>query len=258
MTVYHLYLDESETHNSGINRAFCLAGIIVEKGYYENTIIAELNRIKKIIWHDYSNPTNIILHEKDVRFAQHRLNQLTKVAPEYHRFRKNQYSKILYAELKNLYNLGLFTVIGSCIIEDNLYSYFDKDIISDKYLIAMQILLENYCHFLQINRGIGYIYIESRKEDTDKHVRMHFNHIKAMGSMYISPYAMQRHIQEIFFPEKRENVPGLQIADFAPNPLARRAINKQQPKYNIYQAIRKFRYDGGLMKHDRFGVKIMP
>ena len=87
---------------------------------------------------------------------------------------------------------------------------------------------------------------------------MHFNHVKAMGSMFISPFAMQNYLREIDFPPKSSNNPGLQIADFIPNPFARNALKKKQNKYSIYSQLRLLRYDGGLKRYDRFGMKIMP
>ena len=57
---------------------------------------------------------------------------------------------------------------------------------------------------------------------------MHFNHVKAMGSMFISPFAMQNYLREIDFPPKSSNNPGLQIADFIPNPFARNALKRNR------------------------------
>lgn len=262
---YNLYLDESETHDSGDNRIFCIAGVIIEEENYNKIIVPELSRIKKLIWSDLPNPEELVLHEKDVRFANNRSNRhdLHKIKPEFHRFQSNENTRQLYTELGKLYHLNSITVIGACVSLKDLDTYFHRDILSDKYLICMQILLENYCHFLQRHNGYGHVFYESREEHQDKEIRMRFNHIMAIGSMYINPYAVQRHLTGITFPTKFSNIEGLQIADFVPNDLARKALSKKinvnkKNRFNISNNIRKARYDGGLSKYDRFGFKIMP
>ena len=45
--MYHLYLDESETHNFGKNRVFTIAGVIVEENYHNTTLTNELIKLKK-------------------------------------------------------------------------------------------------------------------------------------------------------------------------------------------------------------------
>jgi hypothetical protein len=205
MSVYNLYLDESETHNNyGEERVFCIAGIIVEENNFKNLIVPSMNKLKRKIWSDIKNPEAVVLHEKDIRFANNFRNRryLNQIGSEFHRFSQNSNIRTLYKEIENIYSLNLMTVIGSCVILDDLYKYFHTDIISDKYIICMQILLENFCQFLKVHNSTGHIFCESRGEVLDKEIRMKFNHIKAMGSMYISPYAIQTHLNDISFPAK--------------------------------------------------------
>lgn len=69
---------------------------------------------------------------------------------------------------------------------------------------------------------------------------------------------MQKHLKEIYFPTKLDNIAGLQIADFVPNHFARKCAGKEQNRFNIYQSIRKCRYNGGVGNVNRFGIKNMP
>jgi hypothetical protein len=256
MNKYHLYLDESETHTDGKERIFCLAGIIVEENNFVNVIEPGLNDLKKVIWHDLPNPTSYILHEKDVRSAQK--NKMRNINPEFYRFRKGSYSRNLYNGIGDLINSSSCKIVGSAIHMDNLDMHFKKTIVSHNYLIAFQIILENFSHFLESVNGVGSVFYESRDDKANSIVRMQFNQIKAMGSMYVNPYAMQKHIREIEFPGKTENNAGLQVADFVPNPFARLSLGKAQHKFNLYPTLRTARYDGGIFKGDRFGVKMMP
>lgn len=256
MDKYHLYLDESETHINGTNRIFCLAGIIVKEDDFNTVLKPRLDNLKQQVFHDLTNPTDYILHEKDIRSAQK--NKMKNINPEFRRFKQAHYSRMLYNELEQIVQSSSCKVIGSCIHMDDLNKHFNKKIVSQNYLIAFQIILENFCHFLERVNGTGHVFYESRDEKPDSIVRMQFNHVKAMGSMYVNPYAMQRHIREIDFPNKLENNAGLQIADFIPNPFARKVLEKKQYKFNIYKTLRLVRYDGGIYKGNRFGIKVMP
>lgn len=260
MDRYHLYLDESETHNNGTNRVFCLAGIIVK----ENEVPAletSLNNLKSQIWTGFPNPTNLILHEKEVRAATKGQNSVKNSKPEYRIFRKNSNVKALYTGLGDIINDRACTVIGAAIKKDELAQYFKPNITSPEYLIAMQIILENYCHFLESVNGVGKVFYESVDAHDRQHnarVKMHFHQIKAMGSMYVNAFAMQRYLGEIEFPSKQVNTAGLQVADFVPNVFARSTLGLPKHKPSIYDVLRKSRYDGNLMKHNRFGIKVMP
>ena len=256
MNEYYLFLDESETHTNFKNQYFCIAGAIIKKEDYE-TVKQMINNLKILLWHDV-NAINYIFHEKDVKSANHRKVDFHSLGLEYEIFKQNKNVRLLYAELAKILETASAIIIGSCVNIDLLNRYFSEEILSDKYLIAMQILLENYCHFLRCNQGTGVIYYESRQEHQDKEVRMRINHIKAMGTMFVSPYAMQKHLKEIYFPTKKENIAGLQIADFIPNSFARKGAEKEQSRYNIYQCIRKLRYDGGIQNYNRFGIKYLP
>jgi len=261
MAIYHLYLDESETSdNSGNNRVFCIAGIIIEENDDKDILIPAVNNLKKVVWNDMVAPENIVLHEKDVRFANNfrNRNKLDNVKPEFHRFVQNVNVRLLYNGIGEIYQSNKITVIGSCVILDDLYRYFHEDIISDKYIICMQILFENFCQFLKSKNSVGYVFYESREEPQDKEIRMRFNNIKSMGSLYISSYAMQIHLKDITFPSKSENNCGLQMADFVPNGFARHYANFNEHRFNINNVLNIHRYDGGLYKPERFGIKVLP
>lgn len=49
----------------------------------------------------------------------------------------------------------------------------------------------------------------------------------------------------------------LQLADFIPNSLARRALNKKQKPFSILEGIENKLYDGEVGMSERFGFKII-
>lgn len=258
---YHLYLDESETHTNGKKRIFCIAGIIVKKEVHDNFLVSEVNDIKKKLWGNISiNNNQYILHEKDIRFAQNQNNKfkLHEIDPIYRIFKDNRPSSLLYNGLEKIINNPEITVIGGCIVSNEIYKHYDNHILPEKQLIIMQVLLENFCHFLRSKKAEGHIFYEAVEEKANNLMRRRFNHIELMGTMYVSPKAIQDHIVDMQFPNKTENVVGLQIADFIPNNIVRKVGGKPKHRFNLNEAIRLSRYDGGIMKHDKFGVKIIP
>ena len=264
---YYLYLDESETHDTlnkaWINKVFALVGFIIKKADHDTLLTNDLNALKAALWHDLPKPSSYILHEMDVKFAQNNKNayKLQKINSEYRRFRSSKYSNILYKGLKKIILSNNIKTMGAVVVDNELKRHYNKSVLTDQYLIATQIILENYCHFLQQVNGVGYVIYESRLEQ-DRDVRMRINQIKAMGTMYISPYAIQERIINVEFFNKFQNVTGLQIADFMPNSIARKTsetlYGKKLGKFTLYQPIRKMRYDGGIGLFDRFGIKTLP
>ncbi|WP_117161457.1 DUF3800 domain-containing protein [Paraliobacillus sp. X-1268] len=258
---YHLYLDESETHTNGKNKIFCIAGIIVKEDVHNNVLAKEINSMKEQIWGSVAiNNNKYILHEKDIRFAQNRNNKfkLNEIDPIYHIFKHNRTSNVLYNGLENIVGKHEVTVIGGCIVEKEIYKHYDDYILPDKQLIIMQVILENFCHFLRSRKAEGVIFYEAVEEKANNIMRRRFNHIELMGTMYISPEAIQKHIIDLRFPNKSENVAGLQIADFIPNNIVRKVGNKKKHRFNLYEPIRVSRYDGSIMKREKFGVKVIP
>lgn len=262
MNIYNLYLDESVTHDNSKNKHFSIAGIIVEEKYHENFLNLQLAELKKKVWgNDYPIDYNrFILHEKDIKEALNPKNKgkLKQLSTEYQRFSNFKNAKIVYDELERIIRNKEIHVIGGCIIEDELKKHYYDDVLTDQSLILLQIILENFCHFLKEKNGVGKIYYESIGEMQNRAMSMRFHHIKALGTMFVHPYAMQTLIKDITFPNKSENVSGLQIADFIPNNIVRFIANKPKNKLNLYNAINKTKYDGGLNKPEKYGIKIIP
>lgn len=262
---YNLYLDESETHNTDssgkwINQVFCISGIIVKEDFHNSFVIPEINKIKKEIWSDLPDYLDKILHEKEIRYVQNPNNKykLNKVKSEYIRFGNPNNSMKLFTGLEKIIRQKEITIIGSCIVIDELNRNFHPEILSNKSLIAMQIIMENFCHFLKLNNGVGRIFYESIEDEPDKQMCLRFHHIKATGTMYVNPHAIQKMIISIDFPKKGDNIAGLQVADFIPNDIAREIAKKKKHQFNLCNVIRRREYDGNMVRKDKYGVKIIP
>ncbi len=261
---FTLYLDESETHtynktlNVNDNYHFCMAGIIIAEDYYTQ-LECSVNLLKQTIWNEFPNPEKIILHQMLINDAEKgRLN--SEKYPEYIKFTKKSERKKLYDEIKKILSDNNITIIGSSINKDKLKKYYSVSGRNkqDESLVTMQLLLENYCHFLCTNDGIGNIVYESRELISNERLRDKYYHMKLMGSMYMSKEAAEKRLLGIDFVTKNDNCAGLQIADFVPLSFARNHAGMLQIKPNIFSTLQYCRYDGRLNQKERFGIKYMP
>ena len=126
---------------------------------------------------------------------------------------------------------------------------------NDEYFIALQIILENFVHFLNNTNSMGAVYIESRGLVEDQLLEDHYNTIKTNGTLFIDKSEFKKRLKTISFPMKADNNIGIQIADFVPNPIARHLSNLEQRKYNLFSEINTRLYDGNVNLVNRFGLK---
>lgn len=261
MKTYTLYLDESETNKNQTIHAYAIGGIIVEDTYHDTVLANKINDVKQKIWPDLVNYQNVILHEKEVKDAtEHRVNR-SNVKQEYMRFYNNSHNCAkLYKELDYTLRSSEIHTIGCVAIEEMLTHNFPAQLSNDYSAICMQIIIENFCRFLYSHQAIGSIKYEARENSQNIAMSQHFHQIKAIGTMYVNSYSIQKYIRNIDFPSKQENIAGLQLADFIPNQIAKKSINKR-----IYANARGFNsniyrktYDGGCNNKTRFGIRVIP
>jgi hypothetical protein len=259
MTDYTLYLDESTTHSGNFkDNAFCMAGIIIKDEDYEKLQL-ELNKLKLKIWSDIAKPEDVILHQMQIITAiKSKQDSSIIVEDEYKRFKQNQNCKTLYENLGGIFDLKFITVIGASLDIKMMNRYYNCGNNLDPYLITLQMILENFCHFLCNNGGRGKILYESREPIPDQQLLDRYYQIKLIGSMYYTKEVMNKRLLSMKFASKLENNAGLQIADFVPNCFARKHKGFRSHRFNIDKQLRIYRYDGGMHLRDKFGVKNMP
>lgn len=248
---YILYLDESETFTSTMDRYFAIGGVIVPDTI-KNQLVQDINTLKSRLWGPMA--TQNILHEKEISEALHK--RLSVTSP-YSIFKNKANIVTLYNGLSVILSKYHIVTIGACLNESEIERLYGKEV-SPKLTIALQLLLENYCHFLMTHNATGDICYESLQEPGNRGLRQRFYELEALGTMYYPPHFFQTHIGDIQFKEKTSNDPGLQLADFIPNTLARVAAGLK-PKHNIFkkQVVRQL-YDGGMNNTEKFGGKVMP
>lgn len=239
---YYLFLDET-VPNAGLP-AFCLAGCIVEETAYQRTLVPAVQQLKDDVF-----GTQVVLHEVEIRKKQYPYRALNNPA-KWDRF-WNGMSSIMEQP-------GLLHVLGAAIRVNDYQKYYPDSVRADQYLVAFQIILENFAHFLERADGKGLMFLESRNPTEDKKVQHLFHTIKVNGTLFLQSAVLQDRLATISFPLKSDNNIGLQIADFIPNSVARFAVEKDQKSPTLLPQIRNTRYDGHVGLPERFGIKIMP
>lgn len=265
MNEYTLYLDESEipiidTDGNEVNKIFIIAGIIVEDDYHDTELTNNLNLIKDTIWdaEKYKNDRhNYILHELEVTSAHY--GHFAKLKHRHHRiFAKSSKYKLLYQEMSVLIQNSKITTLGACIKQTELHNIYNKNVLNDRKSILMQIIIENYYHFLTEHNAIGKICYESMHENQNQIIRKRYQYIKNTGTMFYPAKNINKKIKDLIFIEKNNNVTGLQIADFIPNTLGRVLCGKDSNSESTYQSVYNKLYDGNRKMVTKFGLKIIP
>ena len=270
MDKYTLYLDESRTYNYNKNTkehenpTFVIAGIIVKDEYHDTILFNKIDKLKCNIWNKCENDplyNDKILHELEMsRAITHKLGRL-----------KNDYDKVFknihiynftYDYMTDIIKTSDITILGACIYEDLVNDMNLSQSLNDVYSICMNIIIENYYHFLCTVNGIGSICYESMPDNQNEKVEKRYKYIRNTGTMFYPAKEINRRITSIEFKNKLANIVGLQIADFIPNSMGRHKLHKtynnKKERSIPYSVIESKLYDGAVNNMDRFGLKIMP
>lgn len=255
MDNYTLYLDESQyTNDSKTPKCthFCVAGFIINQNK-----ISELDQkmylLKKNFWPQKYE--TIILHEVDIRKSRSSRNKKNN---DFNILKENKKYREFYDSLSNIVNELDLTIIGASIDETAIKKY-DESHHTYNYNVAIQCIIENYCQFLKKKKAKGNIILESREEKNDEEIKSKFYYLKAMGTMFVTKSSIQNTITEIEFISKKDNIHGIQLADFIPYFFARKNTGKESltPKTSFNDTIRKKQWNGDCYQTSRFGVKII-
>lgn len=241
---YYLYLDESKPNGNNIHH-LCLAGVIIEKSLYEQSLVPSVNILKN----DVFGHSSVILHEIDLRNASVGDFQTMRITEKRDKF---------WGDFKTIFKGFNFKTIGAAVHVKEYRSIYSQNYLNDEYFIALQIVLENFVHFLEANDGMGTVYIESTNPADDKKLKNIYYKIIANGTLYLNSNIFQDRLFNINFNSKVDNIIGLQVADFIPGQLNRSCNSLAPKKYSLFDEIESKLYDGGCSKSSRFGFKIMP
>lgn len=260
MDEYVLYLDESYTYkNNGKKPAFAVGGFIVRKSDISK-INEKIDELKREVWGDLTNPTDVILHELDLKNALNPRKKREKLKSEYVRFKNNhKKATVIYRRLSQIIKTQDIHTLGCVVIKNRYFDNFPKVIGNEISLVCMQIIIENYVHFLFRHDAKGSIVYESR-DAMDNTMLTRYYQIASIGTMYVNPSAIQQRISCFEFIHKKDNNQCLQLADFIPNMIARKMSNKTiyPNTVDLLNNILLKSYDGTNGNKDRYGIKTVP
>ena len=269
MDEYTLYLDESHTgdYNEETKRkdhpVVVIGGIITKKEYHDTILSSKIDKLKCDIWNKDNRDKNYsekVLHELEMSRAITR--KIKRLNYDYNKIFKNQ--KIydyVYDNMSDILKTSELTILGACIREDELKNMNSLQALNDELSICMNVIIENYYHFLCDVNGIGSICYESMPPNQNKKIQKRYNYIINTGTMFYPAKEIKSRITSLEFKSKKDNIVGLQIADFIPNSMGRHELHKiyKSKERNVpYSIIESKLYDGAVNRSDRFGLKIIP
>lgn len=240
MNEYILFLDESKNTPPSVH--ICLGGCAIEKEYYEKTIKPFMSAMKKEVFDD----ENIILHETELRAVK---------KTEYAVLRNKEKRELFWNRMAELFDNHNITVFSAVINPEKHRNLFNSKYLNDEYSICLEIVLEQYAHFLEKNNAVGSVCIESQNTKADNRLNNHYQRLIKRGTRNLNNMALQKHIGALSFYMKTDLNVGLQIADFIPNTLKKYIHSLPQKKPSIENSIVSKLYDGGISEPNEFGVK---
>jgi hypothetical protein len=241
-----MFVDESGDHNlQNIDDQFplfCLCGCVFEKEYYRTTARPLIDRLKIRFW----NSTDVILLSRDIRRQQGAFYFLKD------RDRREEF----YEALNKLMRQLDFSIIAVAILKrEHLAQYGARA--RHPYHLALEFMMERFgLTMRRSGRGNeGHIIAESRGRVEDELLKEEFFRLKAKGSDYQS----FEEITTLWTEKKRENIVGLQIADLAAYPIARKILDPTgaQLSFDVLQA-KICHKPGETSRILGYGIKIFP
>jgi len=241
-----MFVDESGDHNlQNIDDnfpLFCLCGCVFEKEYYSATARPLIDNLKIRFW----NSTNVILLSRDIRRQQGAFYFLKD------RDRREEF----YEALNELMRRLEFSIIAIAILKrEHLAQYGDRA--RHPYHLSLEFMMERFGLTMRRSgrSNEGHIIAESRGRVEDELLKEEFFRLKAEGSDYQSFEG----ITTLWTEKKRKNIAGLQIADLAAYPIARKILDPTgaQLSFDVLRA-KICHKPGQASRILGYGVKIFP
>lgn len=238
MKEFFLFLDESK--NTPPSDHFALGGFAIEKtAYYK--ICDDIREIKKAVFGD----EDIILHETELRMAR---KDIYKV------MRRSEKRTFFWQEMGRIFDENEIVVFTAVINPNKLKTTYSSMFLHDEYFVCLEVILENFAHFLEKENAVGTVYLESQNPKADNRLSNYFYQLVKRGTRHLSNHALRKQITGINFYQKADLNIGLQIADFIPNTLKKYANGIQNKRPSIEANIVNCLYDGKINKPDIFGL----
>ena len=241
-----LFLDESGNPNPAAiddnYPVFVLGGVILDKDYADGPLVEALSDFKSRMF----GRTDIVLHTADIVRNRNGFEGLKDI----------EFCAFFYDELNSLMQELPYEVVACAIRKKDYLGRYGANAI-DPYRLGLHVMVETLCDAVGPGAGGGSIIIEKRNEFLDRDVEDAWRMLRIRGSRYVEANVIRETIQVLELRDKRENIPGLQLADLVVTPIGRHILGKSdRDDWRIVE--RKFRRapDGHINDYGLFTFPI--
>mgnify|MGYP005933936127 CR=1 FL=1 len=119
---------------------------------------------------------------------------------------------------------GVYAASSLKGLPDEYKNKYDSSFLNNEYLVCLEIILENFAHFLEKKKAIGIVYLESQNSKADNRLHNYYQQLVKRGTRCMSNHAIRTQISTFNFYQKSDLNIGLQIADFIPNTMKKYAV----------------------------------
>lgn len=240
MKEYFLFLDESK--NTPPSVYFALGGCAIEKEVYEEKICPYVKDLKRDVFGD----ENVVLHETELRLAKKEI---------YKGMRRKEKRELFWDGMGKMFDKNDITVFAAVMNPGEYRACYNSRFLNDEYFVCLEIIIENFVHFLEKHGAIGTIYLESQNPKADNRLTNYFQQLMKRGTRCMNNHAVRTQIATLNFYQKSDLNIGLQIADFIPNTMKKYAHGVENKKPSIESEIASCLYDGQVGAASIFGLK---
>ncbi len=213
MYKHRIYIDETgnpdlKSSDNPNQRFLSLTGVIISLDYVKNYLHNDMEKLKQDFFSSHPDDP-IILHRKEM---------VNKRSP-FHVLKQSRIEKKFNHKLLSKLDEWEFTVI-SVLVDKKEHRDLYKTWQYDPYHYCLAILLERYIMFLEQNKVVGDVIIESRGKKEDSRLKKSFSELYEKGTQYIDAQSFQENLtsSQLKVKPKSNNISGLQLADILAHP----------------------------------------
>lgn len=150
-----------------------------------------------------------------------------------------EFRERFYAELNGLMQSLDYKVVACAIKKDKHFAQY-RSAALDPYMFSLDVLVERFYMELGSERGGGVIVAEKRNPSLDRELESAWADLQVQGTDYVLASNVRQRIRGLHLRDKKDNIPGLQLADLVVSPIGRFVLGKRTHKdFEIVQS--KFR-----------------
>lgn len=240
-----LFLDESGDHNLSVidpqYPLFILGGVIVDAAYAEGPMASAFDAFKLEMF----GSRDIVLHTADMTRNRNGFEVLKNAS-----FRKRFLSRLnrLIADLD-------FSVIACAVRKDEHLSRFGVAAL-DPYLLSLDVVVDRFCFEIGDVSSGGAIIAERRNPVLDRELDIAWLNLKVQGARHMRARDIDNRISSLRLVSKKDNLPGLQLADLVLTPIGRYLLGR--PTHADWTIVESKLRRGHDRKIEGSGLVVLP